>query len=100
MADRRTAEILLSMEQRLESAHEMLESAHEILVDLARRAREEKEVFPSDEISAKIQIGGLQGSISREFWEKHGDRVKWYLFALGAWTAGWLSKIIHLQLSK
>ena len=99
--NRRIAEILIAIEQRVDSAHSLLESVHEKLDELSKVAPpNDPDNPPDDEISARFKIGGLSASISREFWEKHGDKIKIVLLGALSWSAGWLTKLLHLWMNK
>jgi hypothetical protein len=104
MSQKRTsAEILQTIEERIESAHALLESVHEKLAEMAAKDDTDRTLqlsLPRDEISAKIDIGGLSASVSKEFWDNHGGKVKIVILAVGTWAAGWGSKLLAMWMTR
>lgn len=55
---------------------------------------------PPDHVSAKINIGGLEASVSKEFWHDHGAKIKIATLAGIGWALGWFSKLITVYFHK
>lgn len=107
MGERRTAEILISIEQEIRFAREEVADANlklDHIEDEMSRARLEarplsefdaEKMYP-EENSAEIKIPGLGGGyLTKEAWDRYSPALKLFFLSMLMTGFGWFAKTFH-----